>query len=114
MSEATSSHALEEKIRARTAVVGVIGLGYVGLPLALLFEEAGFAVVGFDTDAEKPRALRRGESYIRHLGRERVAAAFSRGRITATSDFDGLAANWQHNREPLPDLLPVLSGGGRR
>jgi UDP-N-acetyl-D-glucosamine dehydrogenase len=92
MSEATSSQALEEKIRARTAVVGVIGLGYVGLPLALLFEEAGFAVVGFDTDAEKPKALRRGESYIRHLGRERVAAAFSRGRITATSDFDRLAA----------------------
>jgi UDP-N-acetyl-D-glucosamine dehydrogenase len=82
---------LLKRIADRSARVGIIGLGYVGLPLALIFEEAGFAVTGFDVDPGKPDALRRGESYIRHIGAERVARAFSRGRITATTDFDGLA-----------------------
>lgn len=77
-------------VAERTARVGVIGLGYVGLPLALLFEEAGFPVVGFDVDPAKPEALRRGESYIRHIGAERVARAFTGGRIEATTDFDRL------------------------
>jgi UDP-N-acetyl-D-glucosamine dehydrogenase len=83
---------LLRKIADRSARVGVIGLGYVGLPLALLFEEAGFTVTGFDVDPAKPEALRRGESYIRHIGAERVAGAFSRGRIQATTDFDLLRA----------------------
>ena len=82
---------LLEKIRERRARVGVIGLGYVGLPLALLFEEAGFEVVGFDIDPAKPAALQKGESYIRHIGAERVAEAFARGRVVATTDFDRLA-----------------------
>jgi UDP-N-acetyl-D-glucosamine dehydrogenase len=82
---------LLSRIEARAARVGVIGLGYVGLPLALLFEEAGFPVVGFDVDPKKPEALHRGESYIRHIGRERVARAFEGGRISATTDFDRLA-----------------------
>ena len=81
---------LLERITDRTARVGVIGLGYVGLPLALLFEEAGFPVIGFDVDPAKPAALNRGESYIRHIGAERVAEAFSRGRVLATTDFDRL------------------------
>jgi UDP-N-acetyl-D-glucosamine dehydrogenase len=79
------------RIEKRTARVGVIGLGYVGLPLALLFEEAGFPVTGFDVDAGKTGMLQRGESYIRHIGPDRVARAFSRGTIRATTDFDGLA-----------------------
>jgi UDP-N-acetyl-D-glucosamine dehydrogenase len=82
---------LLEKIRDRRARVGVIGLGYAGLPLALLFEEAGFEVVGFDVDPAKPAALHQGESYIRHIGAERVAGAFARGRVVATTDFDRLA-----------------------
>src|SRR5207247_1673258 len=61
-----SADALLHKIDARTAKVGVIGLGYVGLPLVLLFEESGFPVLGFDVDAAKTEALARGESYIRH------------------------------------------------
>jgi UDP-N-acetyl-D-glucosamine dehydrogenase len=77
-------------IQARTARVGVIGLGYVGLPLALRFEESGFPVTGFDVDPAKSQALLRGESYIRHIGAERVAGAFARGRIVATTDFDRL------------------------
>ena len=82
---------LVERIAKRTARVGVIGLGYVGLPLALLFEEAGFPVTGFDVDPDKPKALNRGESYIRHIGKERVRQAFARGRIEATTDFDRLS-----------------------
>jgi UDP-N-acetyl-D-glucosamine dehydrogenase len=82
---------LAARIASRQARVGVIGLGYVGLPLALLFEERGFAVTGFDVDPRKPAALARGESYIRHIGRQRVAEAFRRGRIEATTDFARLA-----------------------
>lgn len=82
---------LLERIDSRKAVVGVIGLGYVGLPLALVFEEAGFTVVGFDVDAAKSEALQRGQSYIRHIGPERVSEAFRRGRIAATTDFSRLA-----------------------
>lgn len=78
------------RVKGRTSRVGVIGLGYVGLPLALVFEEAGFPVIGFDVDPAKPEALHRGTSYIRHIGPERVAAAFSRRRIQATTDFDRL------------------------
>ena len=84
-------HTLASRISDRSARVGVIGLGYVGLPLALLFEESGFPVVGFDVDPAKPEALRRGESYIRHIGKERVARAFAGGRAEATTDFDRLA-----------------------
>lgn len=89
MSE-TKTHLLQ-RISSRESVVGIIGLGYVGLPLALVFEEAGFTVLGFDVDPGKPRALQEGESYIKHIGPARVAAAFARGRIDATTDFTRLA-----------------------
>jgi UDP-N-acetyl-D-glucosamine dehydrogenase len=82
---------LLKRIADRSASVGIIGLGYVGLPLALIFEEAGFTVTGFDVDPAKPQALQRGESYIRHIGAERVGRAFARGRIQATTDFARLA-----------------------
>jgi UDP-N-acetyl-D-glucosamine dehydrogenase len=82
---------LLERIEKRTARVGVVGQGYVGLPLALVFEEAGFDVTGFDVDAAKVEAIGRGESYIRHIGPERVARAVERGRYRATADFDRLA-----------------------
>jgi UDP-N-acetyl-D-glucosamine dehydrogenase len=78
------------KFKDRTATVGVIGQGYVGLPLALVFSEAGFPVAGFDVDARKVDALGRGESYIQHIGPARVAAAVASGRFRATTDFDGL------------------------
>jgi UDP-N-acetyl-D-glucosamine dehydrogenase len=79
------------RVEARSAVIGVIGQGYVGLPLALVFCEAGFDVIGLDVDPAKVAALSRGESYIRHIGPERVAAAVARRRYEATSDFDRLA-----------------------
>jgi UDP-N-acetyl-D-glucosamine dehydrogenase len=80
-----------DRIEKRDAVIAVIGLGYVGLPLVLLFHEAGFRVIGFDVDRSKCDALARGESYIRHIGAERVRNAFDGGRVTATNDFGSLA-----------------------
>src|SRR5512142_1169297 len=79
-----------DRIASRSAVVGVIGQGYVGLPLALVFREAGFRVVGFDVDPAKVAAIARGESYIKHIGTERVAAAVASGQYAATTDFDRL------------------------
>jgi len=81
----------ESKIADRSAVVGVIGLGYVGLPLALVFEEAGFRTIGFDLDPSKPEAIAQGRSYIKHIGADRVALAKERGRLTATTDFEKLS-----------------------
>jgi UDP-N-acetyl-D-mannosaminuronate dehydrogenase len=78
------------KIRARDAVVGIIGLGYVGLPLALAFVEKGSRVVGFDVDPEKVAKLSRGESYIKHLDGGRVAAMATSGRFQATTEFSRL------------------------
>ena len=78
-------------IRARTLRVGVIGLGYVGLPLVLLFEENGFPVLGFDVDASKTEMLNRGESYIRHIGVNRIRKAFTTENVLATTDFQRLA-----------------------
>jgi len=79
-----------ELIAQRELVIGVIGQGYVGLPLALVFHEGGFRVVGFDVDAAKVAALSRGESFIQHIGSARVAAAVSSTRYAPTSDFDRL------------------------
>src|SRR5205823_10784797 len=79
-----------DRVAARQATVGVIGQGYVGLPLALVFREAGFTVTGFDVDPEKVASISRGESFIRHIGAKRVAKAVASGQYTATTDFDRL------------------------
>lgn len=81
---------LLQRIQARSAVVGIIGQGYVGLPLALVFQEAGFTVIGFDLDAAKVEAINRGESMIRHIDPSRVTAAINSGRFRASTDFDRL------------------------
>src|SRR6266498_33400 len=81
-----------EKVETRSAVGGVIGQGYVGLPLGLVLCEAGLRVIGFDVEARKVHAISRGESYIQHIGPERVAAAVKSGRYEATGDFDRLSA----------------------
>ncbi len=83
---------LLDRIHSRKAVVGIVGQGYVGLPLALVFGEAGFTVVGLDSDTAKVTALNKGASYIKHIGAERVASAVKTGRFRASSDFDELAA----------------------
>ena len=78
---------LAEKIRAQEAEIGVIGMGYVGLPLALAAAEAGFSVTGFDIDREKVAALEEGRSYIAHIAAGAVTAARESGRFAATADF---------------------------
>lgn len=65
-------------------------MGYVGLPLALAFDGAGFRVLGFDIDPAKVRMLNRGQSYLKHIGPERVAAMIRSGRFKATDDFKRL------------------------
>src|SRR5882724_121185 len=71
--DATIERSLLGLIAARQARIGVIGLGYVGLPLACSFAEAGFPVIGFDTDPAKVKALAAGQSYIHHLPAARLA-----------------------------------------
>ena len=78
---------LLKKIEDKTALVGILGLGYVGLPLGLVFAEAGLRVLGFDIDQTKVEALNRGESYIAHIEAERTARAVEGKRFEATSDF---------------------------
>jgi UDP-N-acetyl-D-glucosamine dehydrogenase len=88
--EKTPAQDLENKIRERTAKVGVIGLGYVGLPLARAFCLAGFPVTGFDIDPRKIESLRRGESYIRQIDSEWIQQKSKEGKFLATSEFKAL------------------------
>ena len=74
------------RVEARETRVAVIGLGYVGLPLALLFSEAGFPVTGFDIDAAKVAALNEGRSYIHRIAAAEIAAARAAG-FRASTDF---------------------------
>src|SRR5689334_19499380 len=77
---------LSARLKARTAAVAVVGLGYVGLPLAEAFAAGGFAVRGFDVDEDKVATLNRGESYIRHIPSDRVGELLKTGRFRATAD----------------------------
>src|SRR5947199_6072392 len=77
---------LAQRIEDRTARVMVVGLGYVGLPLAETFAWGGYPVLGFDIDEAKVTKLLRGESYIGHICPERVEELVAGGRFDATSD----------------------------
>jgi UDP-N-acetyl-D-glucosamine dehydrogenase len=80
---------LKRKLESKTACLGVIGLGYVGLPLAVEFARAGFPVIGFDVDPDKVAQIANGRSYIGDISQQRLRSVKS--RLTATSDFDRLA-----------------------
>jgi UDP-N-acetyl-D-glucosamine dehydrogenase len=81
---------LLNKIEGGDAVVGVIGLGYVGLPLLAAFHRAGMPVIGFDVDSKKIQALHRGENYLKHLGDDLVSNMKKGARFDATEDFSRL------------------------
>jgi UDP-N-acetyl-D-glucosamine dehydrogenase len=81
---------LKQRIERREYTVGVIGLGYVGLPLVLRFAEAGFPVLGFDIDRGKVDKLNSGVSYIRQISSDRIDSLVRGGRLEATTNFDGL------------------------
>jgi UDP-N-acetyl-D-glucosamine dehydrogenase len=78
---------LLKKIQARQAKVGVVGLGYVGLPLGMAFAEAGFSVTGLDVDSRKVEHLARGESYIQHIPSAPLKKLTDSGRLVATTDY---------------------------
>ncbi len=91
--EATPStylSALLDKIEARSARVGIIGQGYVGLPLAMVVAETGFDVTGFDVDSEKVRRLNAGESYIDDISDEEVKVQLAADRFRASESFEGM------------------------
>lgn len=120
--------ALIKKLENKSAVIGVIGLGYVGLPLSLRFSEAGYKVLGFDIDEEKVEQLNSGKSYFQNYGDELVSAAV-KGGFEATADFSRVAdadalilcvpTPLKENRTPdisfvtktMDSLLPYLSEG---
>ncbi len=81
---------LLNKIQNKTALVGIIGLGYVGLPLGLEFAAKGFNVTGFDIDERKIPILNSGKSYIKHIKEERIKKAVDSKKFKATSDFSKL------------------------
>lgn len=74
-----------EKMHNKEAIIGIVGLGYVGLPLMLRFAEMGYRVIGIDVDERKNEQLNQGKSYIQHIASEKVFAVLN--RIHATSDF---------------------------
>lgn len=82
---------LEDKIHNKSAVVAIVGLGYVGLPLAVAFGEVGYQVVGVDVDEAKVAAIERGESYIGDVTSKRLLALLDADRLTATTDYHVLS-----------------------
>src|SRR5437016_4461517 len=91
MVEKTVKEGLLSRITSHQATIGIIGLGYVGLPLVLRFGEEKFHVLGFDVDAEKVSKLNNGQSYIRHIESNRLKSLLGEKRFEATTDFKRLA-----------------------
>ncbi len=84
---ASAGKVLEQKILSRSARVGIVGLGYVGLPLAVEFARAGFHVTGIDLSADKTRRVTAGESYIGDISSATLAPLVQSGKLDATTDF---------------------------
>lgn len=108
---------LIEKLNNKTAVIGIVGLGYVGLPLMLRFVDVGYKVLGIDIDEAKVSQLNQGRSYIEHISSEKITKAVKSGRFEATSDFSyGVKADalilcvpTPLNKYREPDLSFVLN-----
>ncbi len=79
-----------EKVKDKSAIIGIVGLGYVGLPLALEFAGKEFNVLGFDLDESKVQKLNAGETYIKHIPPERISKSVRAGYFSATTNFDRL------------------------
>ena len=78
---------LELLFRDRGAIIGIVGLGYVGMPLARAAWTAGFRVIGFDIDRDKVDAINAGKSYLKQISSSEIASAISGKRLHATTDF---------------------------
>lgn len=81
---------LKDKIIEKKATTGIIGLGYVGLPLAVRFASAGFNITGIDIDGERVRKINQGKSYIPDVKKEEIKRLVSQGKLRATIDYDAL------------------------
>ncbi len=86
----TIKETLIANLREKKARIGILGLGYVGLPLAVVFAEAGFHVTGIDPDARKANSLNKGISYIPDVKTETLDKLVKSGHLTATTDFSAL------------------------
>ncbi|HXH48056.1 MAG TPA: nucleotide sugar dehydrogenase [Terriglobia bacterium] len=84
--------AFNQRIQEKTVQVGIVGLGYVGLPIALLFSSKEISATGFDIDSAKVNRLQQGQSYIKHIPEADIAEALARGHFKATTDFSELRA----------------------
>lgn len=112
---------LQERIIQHTAAVGVVGLGYVGLPITLAFASEGFHVAGIDLDEDKVQRLARGESSLLEVDAEEVSAQVSVGRFVPTTGYEVIreldtvlvCLPTPYNRNKQPDLSYVLSGAER-
>ena len=78
---------LLKKLNNKTAIIGIVGLGYVGLPLMLRYVEAGYKVYGIDNDEKKVADLNQGSSYIKHISSKKITSAMESGNFQAISDF---------------------------
>ena len=76
---------LEAKIRDKSATIGIVGLGYVGLPLAVVFSEAGFKVLGIDVQQKRVDAVNQGQSYIADVSAESLKSVIANNRLQATT-----------------------------
>ena len=85
--EPVATDALLTRIAARDFTVGIMGLGYVGLPLALVAVKSGFRVLGFDINSERVATLNRGQSAIAHIATDAIRNALASGKFAATSDL---------------------------
>ena len=90
LAASTVAAALEDKIRTRQARVGIVGLGYVGLPLGVEFAKAGFSVTGIDISEEKTRRVNAGDSYVGDIPSATLAPLVEQGKLRATCDFSAL------------------------
>ncbi|MEW6566765.1 MAG: nucleotide sugar dehydrogenase [Chloroflexota bacterium] len=86
-----AARALIDRFANRTASVGVVGLGYVGLPLAVILAEAGYAVIGVDADPAKAARLARGESHVEDVPSDQLAPLVRQGRLKVSTSFESLA-----------------------
>ena len=86
----TTAEILEEKIRTRAARVGIVGLGYVGLPLAVEFAKAGFSVTGIDISQEKAKRVNAGDSYVGDVPSATLGPLVESGKLRATTDFSAV------------------------
>ena len=93
---------LKEKIQKKQARIGIIGLGYVGLPLAVEFAKAGFEVTGFDVDVSKVSSINKGRSYIGDVSSEDVSACVKTGKLSATDDMAKL-----HDMDAIDICVPT-------